>query len=444
MASARGSSPTAERESPRRRYLESVRGEIALNYFGHTRSSRRQDRNFFLDGDLQLSLEGAFGKSIQYVLKPRARADNASRTSAEVEFLEDGTARPALTAQEAYVAWYGDVYEVSLGKQIFTWGVGDGLRPTDNLNPMDVLDVPTAEKIGVPALSLFRHGGLVDVQAVFVPLFTPGRLPRDDNDRWAVPNTSGIERVARAFGMRPVVVEDGLDLPARDLSNAQYALRISSSQLITGWDLALSYYRGHYSIGVLEGRVVPPRLVSGALAPPEVIVQSVYPKMQRLGGSVSTTFGDWEAHAEGALHLTDDRDMDDNYWQYVTGLNYTLHEPLGGTMQEIVLTVEYAGESVVRSRRANSRFAAAGFGRGLTNSLIGRLVFKLTDDTRFEVSGAHNLNDHDFAVQSMLTHKVVGGFTVKAGYDLFEGPADSFFGRWDENDRFFLTLSYEF
>lgn len=86
------------------------------------------------------------------------------------------------------------------------------------------------------------------------------------------------------------------------------------------------------------------------MTPPTLIVRKVYPRYHEFGASISTTFGDWEVHAEGAYHVTEVHDMDDNYWKYVTGFNYTCSDNLTQLLEKIKITVEYAGISVARSR----------------------------------------------------------------------------------------------
>lgn len=433
----------AERNPRFDHHPEPLTAKLSVNYFGYPHDSEKEDRNHFLEGEILLTFGGRLGDALQYSISPQFRFDSADRTEAKMEFQERSLTRPALTAQEAYGAWYGDVYEIAVGKKIFSWGVGDGSRPTDNVNPLDSLDVPSAEKIGVPALSIFRYGEGVNSQFVFVPVFTPSRVPADDN-RWAVQDTTGIERVYQAFGQWPTVIDAGRDLPETTLDNAQYALNLSSSTLITGWDLALTYYRGHYSFGVLESQIIPPQVGAGGMTPPTLIVQKVYPKYQEFGTSISTTVGDWELHAEGAFHLTDEGEMDDDFWEYVTGFNYTSSGILTQLLEEIQVTVEYAGISVTRRRPPDSLYSDVGFGRGLTNSLLSKVDFKFSEDTRFEVAGAVNFDDGDFSIQTVLTHKAWDRITFEAGYQWFEGPEDSFFGGWDENDRVFLSVTGNF
>jgi len=431
-------------ENPRfNHHLEPPTAKISLNYFGYLHNSEKEDRNHFLEGEILLTLEGRLGDLLHYLISPQIRFDSAGRTEETMAFQERSITRPLLTAQEAYGTWYGDVYEITIGKKIFSWGVGDGSKPTDNMNPLDSLDVPSAQKIGVPALSIFRYGERINSQFIFAPQFTPSRVPADDN-RWAVQDTTGIERVYQVFGQWPTVIDAGRDLPETTLDNAQYALNLSSSTIIEGWDVALNYYRGHYFFGVLESQIIPPQAGDGGMTPPTLIVRKVYPRYQEFGASVSTTFGDWEVHAEGAYHVTEIHDMDDDYWEYVTGFNYTCSDILTQLLEEIKVTVEYAGISASRSRPSDSLYSDVGFGRGLTNSLLSMVDFKFSEDTHFEVAGAFNFDDGDFSIQSVLTYKPWDGITCEAGFQLFEGTENSFFGGWNENDRIFLRITGTF
>jgi hypothetical protein len=422
--------------------LDPVNPELKLHYFGYTQNSTKEDRNHFVEGALLVPVSGGYGDGLQYLLSPQFRFDSADKTAEALEFVERDPQRPALTFQEAFVAGYGERIEVVAGKKLFSWGVADGYKPTDNINPYDSLDVPTAEKIGVPAVSVFRYGRWVDAQVVWVPVFTPSRVPEEPDQRWAVQDTSRLERVTRTFGQPPTVEYLGRELPTDELESSQAAVKLSSSTLAPGWDLAVSYYRGFYPIGVLESRVEPPS--ADGQRPPNVVVRKVYPRAQEFGASLSTTLGDWEFHAEGAFHLTDEEEEDDDYWEYIGGATVTFSEVPTVLIEEIWVTLEYAGITYTRRRPDDSAFSDAGFGRGLSNTVLGRLTFKASEDTRVEFAGAYNFNDRDCFAEGVVTHKLVDWLSIDAGYQLLEGPEGSFFGEWDDNDRFFVTATSYF
>jgi|GEM_PF-1789512 len=426
-------------------HLDKPAYELNLRHIGYGRESENEARRYFLDAEILGSLRGRFGDRLHYTLAPQIRFDNADRTEAGFTFSERTSTRPLFTFKEAYAAWYGDVWEVTVGKKIFSWGVGDGFRPADNLNPYDFLDVIEAGKIGIPALSVFRYGEKISTQLVFVPLFIPGRLPATDN-RWAFEDAAAEARIHETFGDWYTVADGGRVLPAMSLSEAQYALRLNSSTLLMGWDLSFSYFRGRYAYGVLflEDVIFPPADPEAGLQPPVLMIEQVYPEYREITAGFSTTAGNWEFHAGAALHRTLDRAMDDSFNEYVAGINHTLYDPGLPLLREVIATLEYAGIGVTRERPADSRYSGAGFGRGLDNALLADLQLTFSDDTHLNLQGAVNLDPGDRYSRIALSHRLWDRITLEVDYQTFAGPPDSFFGGWDENDRFVMWIAGSF
>jgi hypothetical protein len=441
LAGGQESTSEADRTGIFDHHFESPTATFGLRYILHNLESDVEARRHFLDGELLSSLQGRFGQRLYYSLSPWVRFDNAHRSEPGFEFYERSSVRPLITLKEAFAAWYGDVYEITVGKKIFSWGVGEGLRPADNLNPYDFLDVPAAEKIGIPACSIFRYGEQLNVQLVLAPVFVPGRLPATDN-RWAFRDAEAMERIHETFGDWYSLADGGQVLPVTTMHNAQFAFKLDSSTLLTGWDLALSCYRGYYAYGVmfLESVVFPPAVPGGGIQPPILTIRRVYPEYREIAASISTTVDNWELHAEGAYHHTLDREMDDSFLEYVAGFNHTIYTTGLPLLQEVRGSIEYAGIGVTRERPSDSLYSGAGFGRGLTNSLLANLLLLFTDDTRCELVGAVNLDPGDGLAWISLSRRMSDHITLEAGYQFFEGPRNSFFGGWDDNDRFVLRI----
>ncbi|MGY8689715.1 MAG: hypothetical protein ACKVHP_18525, partial [Verrucomicrobiales bacterium] len=132
---------------------------------------------------------------------------------------------------------------IMIGKDVFNWGVADAYSPVDNLNPWDYLDVPTSERIGVPALSLYHFNELFEIQGVWQPWFSPSRIPLPGfENRWLGDFQSFLASSNGNLGIAPGSFSfDGVRLPSDSLDNSQFGLRLSSSKLIDGWDLGLIY-----------------------------------------------------------------------------------------------------------------------------------------------------------------------------------------------------------
>lgn len=379
--------------------------------------------------DLQFRFEGQWGSHFNYVFIPQFRWSSGDEDTSSFEFLEDGKRRPNATFKEASLGWSSGAFEVSIGKSIFNWGVADAWNPVDDLNPWDFLDVPTAERIGVPALSLYYLHDLFEIQGVWQPFFTPSRiaLPGMEN-RW-LPDPrpfvdGGPPFTDFAFG--------GRDLPAHQWDHGQFGLRLTSSTLIDGWDLGLTYFRGNQSAGVFRAQPAGTTLVA----------ELEYPRYHQIGMSFATVMGPWQIHGEGAYHDTDDGDVDDDYIEYIVGINRSFSSPVP-FLDEAIVVLEYAGQEVTTAKAEDSAyFGSRQFLRPFEDALVGSLTLKFSDDTEAELFGAYDFADGGSFYGAHLSHKFNDYCKAKLGGDFFAGPGDSFFGKWGSNDRFFLSFEF--
>ncbi len=68
-------------------------------------------------------------------------------------------------------------FRMRAGKQVFDWSVADTISPSDNIAPRDYLDVVEWKRMGAPSVSA-RLGYDSFVEFVYIPWFTPSKLPR--------------------------------------------------------------------------------------------------------------------------------------------------------------------------------------------------------------------------------------------------------------------------
>lgn len=400
--------------------------DFEVDYFGYYHQAPGAGDDHLGRGDLKLEFDGYFGKdnSFLYNLTPRLRWASGDNSVAAFDFRERDARRPLATLHEAYAGWVSEKWEVSLGKKVYNWGVADAYNPLDDLNPRDYLDVPTSDRIGVPSLSVFRFGEKFDTEVVWTPFFTPSRVPLPGMDnRW--------------LGSLDVAQFDftGRSLPDDQLENGQGGVRLTSSSLIDGWDFALTWFRGRQSAGVFRGDSVENRIVTSL----------EYPRYQEIGASFSTVLGDWQVHGEGAWHKTDQKFMDDDYLEYVVGVNRTFSEAPIPFVDEWILTLEYAGQEVTRPLAdGSSFFGSRSFARPFQDAIATTLTLAIADETDVEIGGAYDFADSGSIIQVSLIHEISNNLEFRMGTDIFSGPQNSFFGKWGDNDRFFLTLSFTY
>ncbi len=379
--------------------------------------------------DLQFLFEGVVGDHFNYSIVPQLRIDSGDHSESGFAFLEDGKRRPVATFREASLGWSSNAFELSIGKQIFNWGVADAWSPIDDLNPWDYLDVPTAERIGVPAISIYHLSEKFEIQGVWQPFFTPSRIPLPGIDSRWFPDPEGFSAPAMAFSQ---FTFQGRDLPATQLENSQFGLRLSSSVLLDGWDLGAVYYRGHQSAGVFKA------------SPAGSAINAVleYPRYQEFGLSFATVFGPWQVHGEGSYHDTDEEEMDDDYIEYIIGINRSFPDPPIPFVDEATMVIEYAGQEVTRAKSSDSPyFGSRQFLRPFADALVGSLTLSFSDDTELNLSASHDFADGGSYYGTDFSHKFSDHVKCSIACDFFAGPGNSFFGKWGKNDRLSVSLT---
>ena len=79
------------------------------------------------------------------------------------------------------------------------------------------------------------------------------------------------------------------------------------------------------------------------------------------------------------------------------------------------------------------------------NALAGRLVLKVSEDTRIKLTGNLNFDGPtSYYAQVAVAHRFTDAFQAEAGLDVLGGDGRSFWGRWEPNDRIFIVLRYLF
>jgi hypothetical protein len=409
-----------------------VTGRFTARYMGYDEESPHEDRKHFGEGELRIEIAGRLTEKLELVAVPLLQYDTSDKTADEFRLYEDEIQRPLGTFEELRLTYYGEKFELSIGKAIFAWGVSRGLKPLDNMNAADFLDVPTLHKTGVPAVS-FLHYGKVEVQVVVAPLFTPHRLPQPDN-RWTILPEEALRQIEEATGVEPAILIHR-NLPEHDLDNAQVGLRLRSSSLVSGWDLEVSAYHGQDPFGLFSARL--------AFAPVRVLVEAIYPEFTETGAGFSTSVRAFTFHGEAVYHRTS-HDIDDDYFQYVGGVDYVLDHGIPTSLDRILFGLEYIGESIDNHNTRPVTTFSTGFNRALVNSALGLVDFVFSEETKLRVGGGINFNDDDITGRVELDHELVENLALQVGVEGFSGPSDSFYGNWQENDRVFVFTVYHF
>ncbi len=299
-----------------------------------------------VSSQLQLGLDGCFGDGdCRYldlrntnVVGLRVQAnlgrkvavlgavDLINHNLSEVETLADTSEierlQPvSLRIQDAYVEMYGvglRRLDLRIGAQRIRWGTGDGINPTDRINPYDLED-PTRfdRRLSTLAALASYQAGKVRFEVAVVPLFVPAALPMREMDflAAALPEDdfdlgeySSSDEEIEVRTMDTTVV-----LPDYTLADTAVGARILWEG--THGDLGVSYYHGRDSLPQGDGEV----LLTGFATDQsrvDVKVPLAYPGIDVLGveGRMGP-FGDFSAWAEVAVVFPELTELTASRWQ---------------------------------------------------------------------------------------------------------------------------------
>ena len=127
-------------------------------------------------------------------LDVRANNDEQVESSWRVDLGDRGTLRPRLSIRRLTATLNRGPLTVDVGKQFIRWGKADILTPTDRFAPRDYVNVIDPDFLAVRGVRAVVEHGSQSFDAVWVPFFTPSRLPLL-NQRWS-PAPPGVEVIS--------------------------------------------------------------------------------------------------------------------------------------------------------------------------------------------------------------------------------------------------------
>ncbi|MEW6220921.1 MAG: hypothetical protein AB1634_15500 [Thermodesulfobacteriota bacterium] len=352
---------------------------------------------------LQARFDGA-GQAGRLFLKADAAYDH-TRDQTEVElregFLDHGAGR----------------WDLRLGRQILTWGLGDLLFINDVFpkdyeaffagRPLEYL------KTGVDAAKAGLYPDFASFEIVAIPFFTPDHLP--DPERFHMPGPGAwIEE-------RPT---DGRD--------TELALRAYRD--LAGFDVSLYAFSGFFRRPALRASTMAPGSTP-ALFYPRLAVYGASAQGRALEGVLSLEAGYYDSRQ--------DRDGADPFvpndeTRFLVGYQRQLWE-------DGVLGLQYYGERMHDFGRYQETlppgFPGARRLRDLASVRFTQLFRHQT--LRLSFLAFYGLAERDYLVNPEVRYHVSDRIWAAAGAMIFGGQDWSQFGSLDRDDHVYLQMRYE-
>ena len=207
-------------------------------------------------------LEYGASRSIAQMKGEVSAGSSYAAISAAAEYNYRNPARTGFRLNEAYYRYSGEIWDISVGRQVIVWGQADGFKLTDVLSARD-----SSEFIGLsgddarlPSDSIrlrFFHD-LFTFEAVAVPFFTPNKLPRfgfEDGAKNGLYYIDTPDSYKTPFGSVPIRYTKTKSAKPKMFTDTEAAARFSfflpgidfSVSGFYGWDKNPRYVKSGYA-----------------------------------------------------------------------------------------------------------------------------------------------------------------------------------------------------
>ena len=331
-----------------------------------------------------------------------------------------GPRRPRASLRRLTATLTRGPFTVDLGKQFIRWGKADVINPTDRFAPRDFINLVDTEFLAVTgARAVVQHRNET-FEGVWVPRFTPSRVPLFD-ERWTV---------VPAEAANVTIVDAGSELPG----GSQIGLRWG--HVGGGFEYSLSFFNGFNALPNIgfagqAGQV-------GAIA-----LQRSYPAIRTYGADAAIPTRWFTIKGEAAYFTSPaaDPDLSRQSAEAATADDYVLYVlQLERQTGEWVIVAGYAGEAIT-ARRSTFTFAPD---RGMTRSIVARASY--TIDPVRNVAFETAIRQNGAGVYGKIEYSQARGPHWRAtvtGVGI-GGHSDDFLGQYRRNSHATVAVRYSF
>ena len=211
--------------------------------------------------DTEKKFEYGASRSIAQIKGEVSAGSSYAVISAAAEYNYRNPARTGFRLNEAYYRYSGEIWDISVGRQVIVWGQADGFKLTDVLSARDSSEFIafSGDDARLPSDSIrlrFFHD-LFTFEAIAVPFFTPNKLPRfgfEDGAKNGLYYIDTPDTYKTAIGSIPVKYTKTESTKPKMFTDTEAAARFSfflpgidfSVSGFYGWDKNPRYARSGY------------------------------------------------------------------------------------------------------------------------------------------------------------------------------------------------------
>ncbi len=333
----------------------------------------------------------------------------------------------AFDFREGYLDFIDNKFGLRVGRQIYTWGVGDLLFINDVFpkdweafysgRPLEYL------KIGTDSLKLDVYSDKVCAEVVVMPFFEADDLPSVGRFHFFdpypnIPNRE-LEKPDSAF---------------EKFGNMEYALRLY--RYIGDLDVSAYAYKGFFrSPGMKADNFNSPSVIS--LFYPELAVYGLSAQRNALGGVVSAEYGYYDS-----LDGRSGKDPGINNSQSRFLIGYQKAFP-----EDFTVGVQYYGELMHQYSQYKDNLPSA-FAK--INELHQYITLRLTKLLKYQTLKLslftfYSPDEEDFFIIPEVSYNITDNLLGVLGMNIFTGSEDNTtFGQYKKDTNIYLTVRYSF
>ena len=390
-----------------------VHGFLLGNYTFRTEDPDGKEGGPFLWADERLRLE----------LSDNAKACPSFQFKGDL-FYDNVANKPSGLVREAYLDCSRGPFDLRVGRQIVTWGVGDLLFINDVFpkdwsaffsgRPMEYL------KLGVDAAKLGVTTPALNAELVVIPSFTPDNLPSPDRFFFYDPLANITNRALRE--------------PASTVGNTEFALRLY--RRLAGTDVSVYAYHGFYR----DPSFRPDEL------PQPTHLNGFYPRLNTYGASAQRNVGAGLLSLEAGYYDSEndrhgvDPAIPNSQFRFLAGYQ----RPVGS---DFTVGAQYYTE-IMKDYASYKATLPPGF--TLQDHVRHVLTVRLTrffkyQTWRLSLFSFYSPSDQDAYLIPEVWHAFTDRLSLTLGANIFQGSrSTTFFGQYHRDSNLYSAIEYSF
>lgn len=326
--------------------------------------------------------------------------------------------------RENYIDYSVGNWDFRLGRQHVVWGEMVGLFFADVVSARDVREfiLPEFDQLRTPQWAARAEYFKDDFHAelLWIPIATYDNIGKPGSEFYP------YQPVPAGYNVRYQQEQR----PERNAENMNYGLRLST--LKNGWDVSGFYYRS---------TDINPTFYRDAFSEPGTLIyQARHDRIHQVGSTLAKDFGDIVLKSEAvytkgrsftSLNAMDsDGVVAQNTLDWAVGLDFTLPADSRFNVQVFQRQFFNYNADIMPDKRENGY------------SLL--LNTKFLNNWEAQALWISSTNRSDWLFRPKVTWNFERNWRLLLGADLFNGPQQGMFGRYDQQDRVYSELRYSF